>query len=110
MAIGSDVSNSVLNEFISGTENSVFTAQDSSQIQDFFKFVTMSVTTRTNSQMPNVVPSASEVKQLVEDRVEKAQSNSESVTSLSQTQSSSVKPVASPVEQEKEEEPEDEFY
>ena len=68
MAIGSEASNSVLNEFISGTENSVFTAQDSSQIQDFFKFVTMSVTTRTQSQTPNVVPSEVQVKQLVEEQ------------------------------------------
>ena len=55
MAIGGAASNTVLNEFISGTENKVFTAQDASQIQEFFKFVTMSVTTRTNSQNANVV-------------------------------------------------------
>lgn len=66
MAIGSDASNSVLNEFVSGTENKVFTAQDSSQIQEFFKFVTMSVTTRTQSQNANVVPKQEEVQQLVE--------------------------------------------
>lgn len=66
MAIGSDASNSVLNEFVSGTENKVFTAQDSSQIQEFFKFVTMSVTTRTQSQNANVVPKQEEVQRLVE--------------------------------------------
>ena len=66
MAIGSDASNSVLNEFISGTENKVFTAQDSSQIQEFFKFVTMSVTTRTQSQNANVVPKQEEVQLLIE--------------------------------------------
>ncbi|MCL1058669.1 VWA domain-containing protein [Shewanella gelidimarina] len=66
MAIGSDTSNSVLNEFVSGTENKVFTAQDSSQIQEFFKFVTMSVTTRTQSQNANVVPKQEEVQRLVE--------------------------------------------
>lgn len=66
MAIGSDASNSVLNEFISGTENKVFTAQDSSQIQEFFKFVTMSVTTRTQSQNANVVPKQEEVQRLIE--------------------------------------------
>lgn len=65
MAIGSDASNSVLNEFISGTENKVFTAQDASQIQEFFKFVTMSVTTRTQSQNANVVPKPEEVERLV---------------------------------------------
>ena len=66
MAIGSDASNSVLNEFVSGTENKVFTAQDSSHIQEFFKFVTMSVTTRTQSQNANVVPKQEEVQRLVE--------------------------------------------
>lgn len=66
MAIGSDASNNVLNEFVSGTENKVFTAQDSSQIQEFFKFVTMSVTTRTQSQNANVVPKQEEVQRLVE--------------------------------------------
>ena len=66
MAIGSEASNSVLNEFIAGTEYSVFTAQDSSQIQEFFKFVTMSVTTRSQSQTPNVVPDKSQVQQRVE--------------------------------------------
>ncbi|WP_189484104.1 vWA domain-containing protein [Alishewanella tabrizica] len=66
MAIGSEASNAVLNEFVSGTENKVFTAQDASQIQEFFKFVTMSVTTRTNSQNANVVPKPEEVEQLVE--------------------------------------------
>jgi len=66
MAIGSDASNSVLNEFVSGTENKVFTAQDSSQIQEFFKFVTMSVTTRTQSQNANVVPKQEEIQRLVE--------------------------------------------
>ncbi len=61
MAIGSEASNSVLNEFISGTENKVFTAQDASQIQEFFKFVTMSVTTRINSQNANVIPNPQEL-------------------------------------------------
>ncbi|MGO2734513.1 vWA domain-containing protein [Psychrobacter sp.] len=63
MAIGSDVSNSVLTQFVSGTENKVFTAQDASQIQEFFKFVTMSVTTRTNSQNANIVPKPEEIEE-----------------------------------------------
>ncbi|MEY8239726.1 MAG: VWA domain-containing protein [Cycloclasticus sp.] len=66
MAIGSDASNDVLNEFVSGTENKVFTAQDSSQIQEFFRFVTMSVTTRTQSQNANIVPKQEEVQHLIE--------------------------------------------
>ena len=77
MAIGSDASNSVLNEFISGTENKVFTAQDASQIQEFFKFVTMSVTTRTQSQNANVVPKPEEVERLVEQQDNQQQEESE---------------------------------
>lgn len=65
MAIGNEASNNVLNEFISGTENKVFTAQDASQIQKFFKFVTMSVTARTNSQNANVIPKPKEVEDLI---------------------------------------------
>lgn len=68
MAIGSDASNNVLNEFISGTEYSVFTAEDASKIQEFFKFVTMSVTTRTQSQNANVVPKQEEVQRMVEEQ------------------------------------------
>ena len=76
MAIGGAASNSVLNEFISGTENKVFTAADASQIQEFFKFVTMSVTTRTNSQNANVVPKPEEIEQVVKE--EQAQQQEES--------------------------------
>ena len=68
MAIGSEASNIVLNEFITGTEYSVFTAEDTSKIQDFFKFVTMSVTTRTQSQNANVVPKPEEVQRKVEEQ------------------------------------------
>lgn len=77
MAIGSDVSNRVLNEFVSGTENKVFTAQDASQIQEFFKFVTMSVTTRVNSQNANIVPSGVEVERLLKGQEDQPQVESE---------------------------------
>ena len=77
MAIGGAASNSVLNEFISGTENKVFTAQDASQIQEFFKFVTMSVTTRTNSQNANVVPKPEEIEQLVKQEQNQQQEESD---------------------------------
>lgn len=69
MAIGSEASNIVLNEFISGTENKVFTAQDASQIQEFFKFVTMSVTTRTNSRNANIIPKSEEIDKLIEEEL-----------------------------------------
>ena len=77
MAIGGAASNTVLNEFISGTENKVFTAQDASQIQEFFKFVTMSVTTRTNSQNANVVPKPEEIEQLVKQEQNQQQEESD---------------------------------
>ena len=77
MAIGGAASNTVLNEFISGTENRVFTAQDASQIQEFFKFVTMSVTTRTNSQNANVVPKPEEIEQLVKQEQNQQQEESD---------------------------------
>lgn len=69
MAIGSEASNAVLNEFISGTEYKVFTAQDASQIQEFFKFVTMSVTTRTNNQNANIIPKSEEIDKLIEEEL-----------------------------------------
>lgn len=77
MAIGGAASNTVLNEFISGTENKVFTAQDASQIQEFFKFLTMSVTTRTNSQNANVVPKPEEIEQLVKQEQNQQQEESD---------------------------------
>ena len=77
MAIGGAASNTVLNEFFSGTENKVFTAQDASQIQEFFKFVTMSVTTRTNSQNANVVPKPEEIEQLVKQEQNQQQEESD---------------------------------
>ena len=79
MAIGGAASNTVLNEFISGTENKVFTAQDASQIQEFFKFVTMSVTTRTNSQNANVVPKPEEIEQLVKQEQNQQQEESDEI-------------------------------
>lgn len=69
MAIGGEASNTVLNEFISGTENKVISAQDASQIQECFKFVTMSVTTRTNSQNANIIPKSEEIDKLIEEEL-----------------------------------------
>ena len=64
MAIGTGADNNVLNRFVEGTENGVFTAKDSSEIQKFFKFVTMSVTTRTASQNPNTLPTKQEIQDI----------------------------------------------
>lgn len=45
-----------LERFIAGTERQVFEAKDVDEIQNFFKFVTMSVVTRSLSQDPNATP------------------------------------------------------
>ena len=55
MAIGSDANEDILKNFIVGTENPLFYAKDASAMHKFFKFVTMSVTSRSHSQNPNQV-------------------------------------------------------
>lgn len=61
LGIGSEADESVLQAFIEGTDNpKVFHADDAAGIADFFKFVTMSVTTRSKSINPNqAVPQTS---------------------------------------------------
>ena len=61
MAIGHDADETVLKMFLEGTENQLFYAENASQLHEFFKFVTMSVTMRSRSVNPNVVPKVSEV-------------------------------------------------
>lgn len=56
MAIGADADEGVLGQFVEGTQNPLFYAENAKQLRDFFKFVTMSVTIRTLSQNPNVSP------------------------------------------------------
>ena len=55
MGIGDDADMRVLKEFIKGTGHQVFSADDADKIQEFFSFVTMSVTTRSLSKNPNLV-------------------------------------------------------
>ena len=47
LAIGADADEGVLGRFIEGTKNRLFYAENAKQLRDFFKFVTMSVTIRT---------------------------------------------------------------
>lgn len=49
MAIGTDADRDVLGRFIAGTGNPLFEAHEASEIKNFFKMVTMSVTTRTTN-------------------------------------------------------------
>jgi uncharacterized protein YegL len=56
MGIGADADSVVLSQFIDTTSGSkVFEAHEASRIQKFFRFVTMSVTTRTRSGNPNEI-------------------------------------------------------
>ena len=64
MAIGTTEADAVLNQFLSGTENKVFRADQAAQIRDFFKFVTMSVSVRSQSQNPNAVQPAASSKSI----------------------------------------------
>ena len=56
MAIGSDADLDVLGKFVEGTSNPLFEAHRATEIHNFFKKVTMSVTMRTRSTNPNVIP------------------------------------------------------
>lgn len=64
LAIGCDEGSrewAMLERFVAGTENPVFTADQAGEIIKFFKFVTMSVTQRTQSKNPNKVLPAAQV-------------------------------------------------
>ncbi len=62
MAIGRDADETVLKRFIEGTPHDLFYAENTGQLHEFFQRVTMSVTMRTQSKNPNVVPAPSEIK------------------------------------------------
>ncbi len=62
MAIGRDAGETVLKRFIEGTFHDLFYAENAGQLHEFFQRVTMSVTMRTQSKNPNVVPAPSEIK------------------------------------------------
>lgn len=62
MAIGRDADETVLKRFIEGTPHDLFYAENAGQMHEFFQRVTMSVTMRSQSKNPNVVPTPSEIK------------------------------------------------
>lgn len=51
----------VLERFIEGTPHDLFYEEDARQLHEFFQRVTMSVTMRTQSKNPNVVPASVEL-------------------------------------------------
>ena len=69
MAIGKEANQEVLKKFIEGTENPLFFAKDASSLHKFFKFVTMSVTSRSRSANPNVVMALEAPKEIVQPAV-----------------------------------------
>ena len=55
MAIGNDADEDVLKQFIEGTEHELFYANNAGQLHEFFRYVTMSVTTRSQSPNPSEI-------------------------------------------------------
>jgi uncharacterized protein YegL len=56
LAIGDDADVAMLNQFLDDPEKKVHRAEDAGKIKDFFKYVTMSVTYRSRSNNPNLLP------------------------------------------------------
>ena len=56
LAIGADADEAMLKLFLNDPEKRVHHAEDARRIKEFFRFVTMSVTTRSKSANPNQVP------------------------------------------------------
>jgi len=61
MAIGHDADETVLKRFIEGTPHDLFYAENAGKMHEFFQRVTMSVTMRTQSKNPNIVPASIEL-------------------------------------------------
>ena len=77
MAIGADAdeAKAVLEKFIEGTERPLYYAKDSKQLREFFKFVTMSVTVRSQSVDPNAPAEAGNIEarpSTIEERAEES--------------------------------------
>lgn len=62
LAISQEADRAMLSRFVEGTGHDVFEADKAEEITKFFKFVTMSVVTRSLSKNPNDVPNDAEVK------------------------------------------------
>lgn len=55
LAIGADAKIDMLKRFVSDPENPVFKAHEVRQISQFFRYVTMSISSRSRSHNPNVM-------------------------------------------------------
>ena len=69
MAIGRNADETVLKRFIEGTPHDLFYAENAGQLHEFFQRVTMSVTIRTQSKNPNVVPASVELDENIKSRI-----------------------------------------
>lgn len=99
LAVGGDTDMGMLQRFVAGTGHEVFTTDQADGIVKFFKFVTMSVVTRTRSQNPDQVPQDREVKPLpapalVEDDAVEAEVVYETIES---EEAAPIEPAAAPV-------------
>ena len=56
LAIGADADEEMLKRYLNDPEKKVFHAEDAGKISNFFRFFTMSVTSRSHSTNPNEVP------------------------------------------------------
>lgn len=61
LAIGGDADEDMLVEFLGDSDRPVFHAEDARRINQFFRFVTMSVTARSRSANPNMLPEFSKL-------------------------------------------------
>jgi uncharacterized protein YegL len=62
MLIGNNSGETALNRFIESTAHGLFYAENAGQLHEFFQRVTMSVTMRTQSKNPNLLPAPSDIK------------------------------------------------
>jgi len=62
MAIGADADQSVLKQFLEDTRHNLCFAEDAGKIHEFFQFLTMSVSMRSRSTNPNLIPMDSDIK------------------------------------------------
>lgn len=79
MAIGADADEAVLGKFFEGTTHPLLYAENAKQLRECFKYITMSVTIRTKSQTPNIVPEASAI-DIQPTTIEAREENLKSVT------------------------------
>lgn len=82
MAIGGDADTKVLGKFFEGAEHPLLRAENAKEIRDCFKYITMSVTSRTKSQTKNNASNSSVINRTT-NTIEAHQNKQKSVTNRS---------------------------